>query len=464
MATESEPEFSMAIDGVDSEATNHPPVAEFRHIHHHAGKVFCSTATSNGYSDLSDDDEGHDPPQRKRPPKSPAKTASQPTPASDKPSKRERVPTITIKWEVTRVRAEMSVANMKPASYLLQQIKGATVVKIATVAEYRVFLSRCKERKIPHFTHQVDAEKPTRIVLLGLYDMPVEEIREALAIHSVVPVDIKPMRIRHSRFLEHNNFILYFKKGTMTTAKLRDIEGINSIRVRWAYYDAKRHGPTQCRRCQEWGHGSSHCLIAPACVKCAGDHETSACTLAEKGAKVPDANLKCANCKQSHTANYGGCPTRKEFIASRPQKKQPKSNYRHGGQHKRFTPQYQDKQRWPELPKNLNQQPRPQPGPPPHHQPRPQPGPPPHHQPRPQPGPAPRQPQYQGSTPVHQFNKSKNVQSNNVPIDETPFTREELIQVFQEIMPIVNSGKTRSEQLCMLIDLAYKHNCTPLRG
>jgi hypothetical protein len=184
-----------------------------------------------------------------------------------------------------------------------------------------VFLSRCKERLILHFTHQVDAEKPTRIVLLGLYDMPVEEIREALAIHNVVP----PMRIRHSRFLEHNNFILYFKKGTMTTAKLRDIEAINSIKVRWAYYDAKRHGPTQCRRCQEWGHGSSHCHIAPACVKCAGDHETSACTLAEKGAKVPDANLKCANCKQAHTANYGGCPTLKEFIASRPQKKQPKS-------------------------------------------------------------------------------------------------------------------------------------------
>jgi hypothetical protein len=72
---------------------------------------------------------------------------------------------------------------------------------------------------IPHFTHQVDSQKPTRIVLLGLHNMPVQEIYEELVQQDVVPDDLKPMRIRNSKFLEHNNFILYFKKGTMTTAK-----------------------------------------------------------------------------------------------------------------------------------------------------------------------------------------------------------------------------------------------------
>jgi hypothetical protein len=94
----------------------------------------------------------------------------------------------------------------------------------------------------------------------------------------------------------------------MTTGKLRDIKAINNVIVRWVYYDAKRHGPTQCRRCQEWGHGSR----APACVRCAGQHETAECNLAAKGIKLPKEQLKCANCKLQHTANYGGCKFRKD--------------------------------------------------------------------------------------------------------------------------------------------------------
>jgi hypothetical protein len=174
-------------------------------------------------------------------------------------------------------------------------------------------------RKVPHFTHQVDSAKPTRIGLLGLPNMPVEEIKEALNEHGIIPDDIKPMKIWVAKLLEHNNFILYFAKGTITTDKLRDIKAINNVIVRWTYYDAKRHGPTQCRRCQEWGHGSSHCHLEPACVKCAGKHETFACNVSAKGVHVPKEQLKCASCAQPHTANYGGCKVRKEFIASRPQ-------------------------------------------------------------------------------------------------------------------------------------------------
>ena len=363
-------------------------------------------------------------------------------------TKRERVPSITIKWNASQVQSEMTLSNMKRNSYLLEQVRGGTVVKISTIADYEAFLKRCIERQIPHFTHQVASQKPTRIVLLGLPNIPVEEIYEALAHQNVVPDDIKPMKIRKEseKYLEHNNFILYFKKGTTTTAKLREIKAINNVIVRWAYYDAKRHGPTQCRRCQEWGHGSSHCHLAPACVKCAGDHETSACTLAGKGVKVPEDKLKCANCKQAHSANYGGCTTRKEFIASRPQKKQPQPNRRQGGQQKRYTPHFQVIQQWPGL---SSQQ---------HHQPVQQ---------RPQPGPPPRQQwSSQGSPPfqhpttskknVHPTNNTNN--SSNKPNVDTPFTADEVFEILDEVNAITSSGKSRPEQFRMIIQLARKYN------
>jgi hypothetical protein len=190
--------------------------------------------------------------------------------------------------------------------------------------------------------HQVDAKKPSKIVLLGLPDMPANEIQVALAKRGIIPDDIKAMNICSKKLLEHNNYILYFAKGSMTNGKLRDIKAINNVIVRWAYYDAKRYGPTQCRRCQEWGHGSSHCHVTPACVKCAGQHETSACNLAAKGIKLPVEQLKCANCKLQHTVNYGGCKVCKDFIKNQP-KRQPRQ------QKSSYTPKFNNINRWPGL-------------------------------------------------------------------------------------------------------------------
>jgi hypothetical protein len=47
---------------------------------------------------------------------------------------------MTIKWELTRVRSEIVLSNMKNHSILLKQVHGGTVVKIATMDEYDAFL------------------------------------------------------------------------------------------------------------------------------------------------------------------------------------------------------------------------------------------------------------------------------------------------------------------------------------
>jgi hypothetical protein len=104
-------------------------------------------------------------------------------------------------------------------SFLLKQVHGGTVVKIVTMEEYDVFWKCCTERKVPFFTHQADAKKPTSwAFLLGLPEMPVEKIQYALAEHGSIPDDIKPMNIRSKKLLEHKNFILYFTKGTISAS------------------------------------------------------------------------------------------------------------------------------------------------------------------------------------------------------------------------------------------------------
>jgi hypothetical protein len=185
---------------------------------------------TNRFDGLTDEEEGEVlAPSNKVPPSPPPKPAkcqsltSARNPVGPEQPKRVRVPSMAIKWHLTRVRSEIVLSNMKNNSFLLKQVHGGTVVKIAIMDEQDAFLKRCTERKVPFFTHQVDAKKPTRIVLLGLLDMPVKEIQEALAERGIILDDIKPM---------NKNFILYFAKGTMTTGKLRDLKAIKNVIVR----------------------------------------------------------------------------------------------------------------------------------------------------------------------------------------------------------------------------------------
>jgi hypothetical protein len=401
--------------------------------------------THNSFEILSDtEDVPPLPPLTPKPTSKQQQNQQQTSPASLAPNqvqiktKRERVPTITIKWTIPLVRSELSRSSINSANFLLKQINGATVVKLSNLKDYEIFLKRCIDHQVPHFTHTVDNKKPLRIVLLGLPNMPAEEVKEALAENNVFPDEIKPMKVTNARLLEHNNFVLHFPKGSVAIGHLREIKHINNVIVKWVYYDAKRYGPTQCRRCQAWGHGSSNCHLQPACVKCAGAHETSACPVSAKGAKVPDDKLKCINCDQPHAASFTECPTRIGYILSRPVKKSqtkpvPAYGTRPNNNQRYSAPQQQPNQ-WPVMPHQQH-----------------------HHQ-------LPQQLQRnQHKPPFNTVVSNTNVINSNQnytvhpSIDETPLSANEALQIFQQIIPIISSGKSRSEQLIMIFELATQY-------
>lgn len=62
----------------------------------------------------------------------------------------------------------------------------------------------------------------------------------------------------------------------------------------------RSNGPKQCWNCQRFNHSSDTCHFKPAYMKCAGSHVTREC-------KSENLTIKCANCNEPHTANYGGC-------------------------------------------------------------------------------------------------------------------------------------------------------------
>ncbi|GBP08057.1 Nucleic-acid-binding protein from transposon X-element [Eumeta japonica] len=65
----------------------------------------------------------------------------------------------------------------------------------------------------------------------------------------------------------------------------------------------KRDMPSQCHRCQLYGHAAVNCFAQPRCVKCLVPHWTKDC----ERTKESGGKLSYCNCGQEHTANYGGC-------------------------------------------------------------------------------------------------------------------------------------------------------------
>ncbi|KAL1470575.1 hypothetical protein MTO96_040347 [Rhipicephalus appendiculatus] len=68
--------------------------------------------------------------------------------------------------------------------------------------------------------------------------------------------------------------------------------------------------PTQCMRCQRFGHEVAKCPAQMArCKVCAGPHDYRRCDFSGR-------RLKCANCEGAHAATFAMCPLRRSFYAT----------------------------------------------------------------------------------------------------------------------------------------------------
>ena len=158
--------------------------------------------------------------------------------------------------------------------------------------------------------------------------MELKELKEELNRVGIMPVDIKHIDIKNKRYQDQCIYLLYFlKKDNIKISTLRQTTGVFNMIIRWEYYTLKVRGPTQCSKCQDFGHGAENCYKDPKCVRCGDLHKSDSCPhlpeplVDDQGnelpgyiAKIPVAKVKCANCKQNHTSNFKGCTSRQEYL------------------------------------------------------------------------------------------------------------------------------------------------------
>lgn len=127
-------------------------------------------------------------------------------------------------------------------------------------------------------------ERTHGLELKGLDSEPtIEEIQEDLAsTHKIKCQKAFKMTTKY------RPLYLIITENDIKLKYLQDnIKYVCQTKISWEIHNNTKL-MAQYHRCQEWGHATSSCFIAPRCTHCAGKHWTFQCT--EKATK------KCTNC------------------------------------------------------------------------------------------------------------------------------------------------------------------------
>lgn len=252
-------------------------------------------------------------------------------------TRRQRAPPIVI--VNSNASAVQTVLNelVPSKKFELKLMKVGIRVNILEHNDFQAAHEGLVQKQMNFYTYHTAETRPLKVVLYGLTDTAIDEVKNSLAAINVSPDEIKKLRLSKPLYDKQAVYLLYFKPGTAKISELRKIKHINQLIVRWEKFHPKKYDKiAQCRNCQNLGHSSINCHLPPKCLVCAGDHKTDDCDkkksrqelelLKKQEATIDRSFVKCALCDQNHTANYLGCSKRKDFIEVQNRRMRPRAN------------------------------------------------------------------------------------------------------------------------------------------
>lgn len=237
------------------------------------------------------------------------------------PAKKIRRPSPVIVTGICNNLKEL-LAQQNINNYNVKMISIGTKIFIENDEDFNQICSLLKDKSIEFFTHSSKNEKLLKVVLTGLPDMDIESIKDELKMLNITPSQIFKMTVRNP----NPNAALYLLHLNSKETSLQDLNKVKALChtiVKWNKYKPKFRGPTQCRNCAMYGHGTQNCHRKPSCSLCASnEHSQANCQLKNLSTDVNPV-FKCAYCIKNnftpvnHRANDPVCPGRKAYVDSR---------------------------------------------------------------------------------------------------------------------------------------------------
>jgi hypothetical protein len=159
-----------------------------------------------------------------------------------------------------------------------------------------------------HYTFTEPEDRHLQFVLYGHHTNDVKELSEEL-----VTAKIPAMKVtKINRSTDSPVFLVSFeKKSEISLRTLQNAHSrLNNLIVRWAKFQPRQRRPTQCHRCQRFGHSANNCGLAFRCVKCLETHDPGQCTRTTR-----EGLPSCVNCQaEGHASNSTSCPAYQKYI------------------------------------------------------------------------------------------------------------------------------------------------------
>lgn len=152
-------------------------------------------------------------------------------------------------------------------------------------------------------------EKTFKAVIRGLPSNVEEDLPEELASLGFPGCKVTKLRTPASSVQSSNALFLVQFPTETDISKFKKTRFICSCVVEIEKFKPKHQHGTQCYRCQNFGHTSRNCNLAPRCIKCTGNHLSKDCSKKDR-----DELPECCNCKDQHAANYRLCPARQAYL------------------------------------------------------------------------------------------------------------------------------------------------------
>lgn len=172
-------------------------------------------------------------------------------------------------------------------------------ISCVTHNDHKAFMQYCNKKQLPYHTYGSPSKRKMKVVIRGIpIGTDLNKIKQELKSVSIPVIRVHQMQTKEER-RDKTMLVLavvpYDEQGK-TILKLKKVMG-HDVKL-----EPPASKPTQCYRCQKWGHSQRYCYGLIKCVKCAGDHLSKKC---ERDPELEPPT--CANCKGDHTANYKNC-------------------------------------------------------------------------------------------------------------------------------------------------------------